>query len=298
MLATAGFPSGFDTTIHYADAAQPFLPAPAGVAGELRDELLANLGIHATLVVEPAATYGSDADSGKLDGIHFLGQTPSYPDVTTYLDPRFGPGASAEFGRKFADLSKALAAGNATADAAKRDAAYARANQAIRTHVPLIPIADVGSTAAYRADVAGAGVSPLGLERFASMTPGDRRQFVWLTTAEPAGLYCADETDPVASLICAQLMDTLYRYDPSSAAPVPSLAQRCDPSAGSTVWTCTLRPGVLFDDGSVLDANDVVLSFACQWDAEHPLHRGRTGAFRTFESWFGGFLNPPLTPGG
>ena len=83
MLATAGFPSGFDTTIHYADAAQPFLPAPAGVAGELRDELLANLGIHATLVVEPAATYGSDADSGKLDGIHLLGQRPSYPDVTT-----------------------------------------------------------------------------------------------------------------------------------------------------------------------------------------------------------------------
>ena len=297
-LAAAGFPNGFDTTIHYRATPTPYLPDPAGVASEIQAELLANLGINATLVVEPPDTFLANVDAGKVDGIHLLGQTDAYPDVTAFLDPRFGASASAEFGKTFTDIRNALAAGDATADPAKRETAYARANNAIRTHVPMIPVADTGSTVAYRADVSGTSASALGLDRLASMTPGDRRQLVWLTTTEPGGLYCADEADPVSRLICAQVMDTLYADDPTSAAPVPSLAQRCLPNADLTVWTCTLRSGVLFSDGSVLDANDVVLSFAVQWDADHPLHLGHTSAFRTFQSMFGGFLNPPPTPGG
>jgi ABC-type transport system substrate-binding protein len=297
-LASAGYPDGFDTTIHYQATPTPSLPDPAGVASEIQAELLANLGINATLVVEPPDAFPAAVAAGKVDGIHLLGQTADYPDVTAFLDPRFGPGASAEFGKRFTDIGNALAAGDATADPAKRETAYARANNAIRTHVPMIPIADTGSTVAYRADVSGASASALGLDRFASMTPGDRRQLVWLTTTEPGGLYCADESDPVSSLICAQVMDTLYGYDPATGAPVPSLAQRCVSNADLTVWTCTLRSGVLFSNGSVLDANDVVLSLAVQWDADHPLHLGHTGAFRTFRSMFGGFLNPPPTPGG
>ena len=77
---------------------------------------------------------------------------------------------------------------------------------------------------------------------------------------------------------------------------IPSLAERCSPDAGLTVWTCTLRSNVLFADGSRFDANDVVVSFAVQWDADHPLHRGHDGSFETFASWFGGFLDPPATP--
>ena len=57
--------------------------------------------------------------------------------------------------------------------------------------------------------------------------------------------------------------------------------------------TCTLRDGVKFHDGADLDANDVVLSYAAQWDAEHELHVGRSGAFEYFPGLWGGFLNPP-----
>jgi ABC-type transport system substrate-binding protein len=59
-------------------------------------------------------------------------------------------------------------------------------------------------------------------------------------------------------------------------------------------WTCTLQEGVTFHDGSTLDANDVVLSYAVQWDAEHPLHVGRDGSFTYFPALWGGFLNAPL----
>jgi hypothetical protein len=53
---------------------------------------------------------------------------------------------------------------------------------------------------------------------------------------------------------------------------------------------------VRFHDGSRLDANDVVLSYAIQWDAAHPLHLGRTGEFRAFLDRFAGMLNVPAAP--
>jgi ABC-type transport system substrate-binding protein len=74
---------------------------------------------------------------------------------------------------------------------------------------------------------------------------------------------------------------------------LPSLAEKCSPDAGLVTWTCTLRKDVLFGDGSRLDANDVVMSMAVQWDADHPLHRGESGDFATFRSLFGGYLDPP-----
>ena len=89
----------------------------------------------------------------------------------------------------------------------------------------MIPIAVAASSAAFRADVDGAGVSPLRLERFADMVPGDRRQLVWVTSSEPPGLYCADETDPVAGLVCAQLTDGLYRFDPERRDADPGARQ-------------------------------------------------------------------------
>jgi ABC-type transport system substrate-binding protein len=293
LLAASGLQDGFDTTIHYPDAPTAGIPDPAGIASALQGQLLDNLGIRTTLVAEPAATYLADLDAGKLDGIHLSSGGAAYPDVSAYLDPRFGPSASVALGKPFADIGKALASGRSTTNAAQRTAAYKTANNLIRAHAPMIPIAATASSAGFRADVDGARVSPLRLERFADMVPGDRRQLVWVTASEPPGLYCADETDPVAGLVCAQLTDGLYRFDPSGAAPIPALASSCTPNAAATVWTCNLRTGVRFHDGAILDAGDVVTSVAAQWDADHPLHAGHDGTFAEFAASFGGFLNAP-----
>jgi peptide/nickel transport system substrate-binding protein len=293
LLATAGYADGFDTSIRYRATPTPELPDPAGVAEDLKAQLLTNLGIRAELLVAPEDTFTADVEAGKLDGITMLGHAVTYPDVTAFLDPRFDAGATNAFGKPIPEIGTALADGRATIDPAERDAAYARANDAIRIHVPIVPIARVGSTAAFRADVTGATASPLHVERFASMVPGDRRQFVWLMQTEPSGLYCADGSDPMADLVCAQFAEGLYGYDPAGASVVPALAIGCDPNRKLTVWTCTLRAGVRFHDGATFDADDVVLSFAVQWDADHPLHEGARGGFATFAGWFGGFLNAP-----
>ena len=118
-------------------------------------------------------------------------------------------------------------------------------------------------------------------------------QFVFMQNAEPGGLYCADETDGESLRVCNQMMESLYQYKIGGTEAIPALAESCDPNTELTEWTCKLRSGVTFHDGSALDANDVVLSYAVQWDAKNPLHKGRQGTFDYFSALFGGFLNPP-----
>lgn len=295
LLAEAGYPDGFTTTIQYRDVVRPYLPDPTAVATEIRAQLLANLNITAELEVLPEETFLATVDEGRADGIHLLGRSASVPDVSSLLDPHFGAAASREFGEPIDVLVDALTTGAATVDGTARSSAYAEANEAIRSGVPMIPIAHAGSLPVFRVDVDPAVASPVRTERFAAMTPGDRRQFVWLAADEPEGLYCADETSSVAQLACGQAQEGLLAFEPGSAAVGPALATACEPVPELTIWTCKLRPGVAFHDGTVLDANDVVLSFAVQWDAEHPLHAGRTGEFRPFVDTFGGLLNPPAS---
>jgi ABC-type transport system substrate-binding protein len=293
LLAAAGYPDGFATTIQYRDVVRPYLPDPTGIATELKTQLLENLGIQAELEVLPEETFLETIDEGRADGIHLLGRSTSIPEVSAMLDPHFGANASREFGEPIDALVDALTAGAATVDDAARTAAYTAANDAIRANVPMIPIAHAGSLTAYRADVVGAVASPVREEAFAAMLPGDRSQLVWLAEEEPDGLYCADETEVTATLVCAQLTEGLFAFGVGDASVVPSLALGCEPNPELTTWTCALRPGVMFHDGSALDADDVVLSFAVQWDADHPLHRGREGRFQPFIDTFGGLLNPP-----
>ena len=130
------------------------------------------------------------------------------------------------------------------------------------------------SGAAYKADVENAYASVFGAEQLAAMKAGDRDTFVFMQNAEPLSLYCADETDGETLRACEQINESLYRYEIGGAASIPALATECSANADSTVWTCTLRAGVKFHDGADLDANDVVLSYAVQWDTAAPAAQG------------------------
>jgi len=114
-----------------------------------------------------------------------------------------------------------------------------------------------------------------------------------MQNAEPLSLYCGDESDGETLRACEQVNESLYRYGgETGATPEPSLATECTADESSTTWTCKLREGVKFHNGADLDANDVVVSYAVAWDAEHPLHVGRSGSFEYFSSLWGGLLNP------
>jgi len=287
------YPDGIETQIHLRDVVRGYLPLPKEVAADLQDQL-ADLGITATIDIQESGTYIDNADQGNLPGIHLLGWGADYPDPTNFLDFHFGAGASAQFGDKWDDITEPLQTGASTVADADRAAAYEEANNAVREHVPMIPIAHGGSGTAFRADVEGAHSSPLGNEHFASMGPGADDQLVWMQNAEPIGLYCADESDGESLRVCEQIMEALYAYEIGGTAAEPALATECAPNETLDEWTCTLLEGVTFHDGSTLDANDVVLSYAVQWDAEHELHVGRDGSFTYFPGLWGGFLHAPL----
>jgi ABC-type transport system substrate-binding protein len=295
LLAEVRFADGFATTISFPQEPRDYLPDPNGTALALQTQLKERLGITAALRPMPFADLVAAADAGRLDGMYLLGARARYPDPSLLLESHFGPAASLQFGNRFDDIRNWLQRGR-VADPEARAKGYKGVNDLLRRHVPMVPLAHVGSDGAFRTDVEGKVASPTSTERFATVVPGDRTQFVYLQHERPGSLFCADETDDVALRVCAQVSESLYRLDSPEAALSPALARTCAPDENLTVWTCTLREGITFHDGSALDANDVVLSYVIRWDAAHPLHRGRQGAFGAFLDRFGGFLHPPPTP--
>ncbi|HEX5589339.1 MAG TPA: ABC transporter substrate-binding protein [Candidatus Limnocylindrales bacterium] len=269
-----------------------YLPAPLDIATDVQDQLQENLGITAEIDIIDTTVYLGIASRGELDGIFLLGWCADFPDVTNFLDTFFGVGQDDSLGTPWDDVTALLTEGGRTADLEERKAIYEQANDLIKEHVPMVPISHGGSATAFLADVEGAHSSPLNQEDFSVMKPGDRDQLVFVQNGEPGGLYCADETDGEALRICGQILESLYDYKVAGTEPIPNLAT-CEANADSTVWTCTLQEGITFHNGATLDANDVVTTYAVQWDAEHPLRVGREGLFEYWGYLFAGNLNPP-----
>jgi len=293
LLTEAGFPDGFTTTLSFRAAVRGYLPDPPAIATAIAAQLKANLNITATLDLQESGTMITNAANGNFEGLYLLGWGADFPDPTNFLDYHFGSGSGAKFGKPFDDIVAALQKGATSPGDADRKAAYTDANNLIKEHVPAIMVAHGGSGTAFKADVTGAHASPVSSEVFAVMKAADRDTLVWMQNAEPLGLYCGDESDGETLRACEQVSESLYAYEPGGTTTIPALATECKPNTDLTVWTCTLREGVKFHDGSAFDANDVVVSYAVEWDTKHPLHIGNTGDFEYFPGLFGGYLNPP-----
>lgn len=286
LLEEAGYPDGFDTTIRYRDVFRVYLPEPGAVATEIATQLQQNLGINATVEEMESGAFIEETSVGGLDGIHLLGWGADYPHVTNFLDTHFrGP----QFGEPIPELVELLDQGAAIVDEAEAAPVYAEANNILREQVPMVPIAHGAAADAALTTLEGAVVPPFGAPQFHTMTPDDDT-LVFVQNAEPISLFCHDETDGESLSACEQVLEGLYDYD-LEGNPVPALAESCDPNEDGTVWTCSIRQGVTFHDGSDLDANDVVTSWAVGIDASHPLHVGNTGGFEYYAYLWGALMN-------
>jgi peptide/nickel transport system substrate-binding protein len=281
----------FSTHIYYRDVVRGYLPNPGVVATELQAQLKNNLGITADIQVQESGTFLDNSEKGLLDGIYLLGWGADYPDATNFLDYHFNNPNNLQFGNIDPSIKSALTTGGQSVDPAARTAAYTAANNAIKAFVPMIPIAHGASATAWKADVVNAHSSPLTDEYMAVVDPGGRSTLVFMQNAYPISLYCADESDGETIRVCEQIFETLYTFKVGTAEVTPGLAESCDANAEGTVWTCKLHSGVTFHNGAHLDANDVVQTFAVQWDAANPLHIGRTGDFTYWGALFGTNLN-------
>ena len=267
------------------------------MAKAIQTQLKENLNISVDLIALDSQEFLTATDTGELPGLFLSGWGADFPDVSNFLDNNFGAGATKMFGNPFPDIAEPLKQGVLQVDEQARRPYYEAANNAILEHVPMIPLAHGGwavpedLAAVFSRAIQGASINPFGFERFVGMSLPGQDSLVWMQSAEPLSLYCADETDVDSLRACAQVVETLYQFPADGVQVQPGLAQVCQPSDDLRVWTCTLRSGVKFQDGSLLDANDVVVSLAVQWDAANPLHKGRTGEFAYFKYFWGAFLN-------
>jgi peptide/nickel transport system substrate-binding protein len=291
QLAAAGFPDGFETKLYYRDVVRGYLPQVSNVAQDIQAQLKANLNIDAEIVVMESGAFLAESSVGRLDGLYLLGWGADYPHPTNFLDYHFGE-ANLQFGVQSPTYYEPLARAAQLADPAEAAPLYAEANNAIKDYVPMIPVAHGGSGTAYRADVTNQQASPLGNEAFYVMDPGGRDVFVWMQNAEPISLFCADETDGESLRACEQIIEALFSYEINGTAVVPALAEVCEPNDALDVWTCTLRQGVTFHDGTTFDANDVVATFTMGLDASSPLHKGNTGVWEYYD-YLWGLVNKP-----
>jgi ABC-type transport system substrate-binding protein len=291
LLADAGFPDGFSTKLFYRDVVRGYLPEVGRVAEEIQSQLKQNLNIDAEIVVMESGAFIDDSSNGRLDGLYLLGWGADYPHITDFLDYHFAE-ANVQFGTPFPEIFNLLVQGSQIADPAAAESVYVQANNAIRELVPMVPVAHGGSAAAYLAAVKDPQASPLTEERFALSDSG-KDTFVFMQGAEPISLFCADETDGESLRGCTQMIEGLYAYAINGTATEPALATSCDANADLTVYTCHLRQGVKFHDGTSLDANDVVATFTMGLDASSPLHQGNTASWDYYANLWGLMNVPP-----
>ena len=290
-LAEAGFPDGFATKLYYRDVVRGYLPQVSNVAQDIQAQLKANLNIDAEIVVMESGAFIEASSAGSLDGLYLLGWGADYPHITNFLDYHFGA-SNPQFGVQSPTYTDLLIQGAQIADPAEAESIYVEANNAIKEFVPMIPVAHGGSGTAYRADVTNPQASPLTNEQFAFSAPGDRDTFIWMQNAEPISMFCADESDGESLRACDQVMENLYGYEVNGTATEPILAESCVPSEDLTVWTCTLRQGVKFHDGSDFDAADVVATFNMGLNIESPTHVGNSNIWSYYDYLWGLMKKP------
>ena len=238
MLADAGYPNGFETTIYYRDVFRSYLPEPGLVATDLQAQL-ADIGITATIEVMESGAFIEESSAGRLDGLYLLGWNADYPHITNFLDYHF-TASNPQFGDPIPEVYEKLSEAAQIANPDEATPLYVEANNALKEFVPMVPIAHGGSGTAFKAEVTGAHASPLGNEYMAVMDPAGRDTLVWMQNAEPISLYCNDETDGESLRPCEQVLESLLSYEVGGTKVQPGLATACEPNEDLTVWTCTL----------------------------------------------------------
>jgi peptide/nickel transport system substrate-binding protein len=288
-LDAANFDRKVPLILHVPDAPLPGLPSPAATAAAVRDQLKASVGVTVEIDVMSASELTTGVAEGTLDGLYLGGVRSSLADPSGFLEPLFGERATGTAAERAKGVREALAEAAQGTAGSTRALAFAAANDAIRSTAAIVPMVHAGSTVAYRADVTGIAVSPLGVDPVGTFVPGDRRQLVVMGEREPAGSWCAVDASPEALRLCALVTPGLYAFDGATLETRPALASRCTPSPSARTWTCRLRENLVFSDGARVDAADVVESIRAEADAGSALRAAFPAtAFAAWDELFGG----------
>jgi peptide/nickel transport system substrate-binding protein len=112
--------------------------------------------------------------------------------------------------------------------------------------------------------------------------------FVFGRGGDSVQLDPAIVTDGESFRVTGQVLEPLYQFEHGTTNPIPALAEGCDPNADATEWTCKLRQGVKFHDGTDFNADAVIFNFDRWRLTDNPYHY-EAQVFEYYETMWGGF---------
>jgi peptide/nickel transport system substrate-binding protein len=112
--------------------------------------------------------------------------------------------------------------------------------------------------------------------------------FIFGRGGDTVGMDLAVVTDGESTRTAGQILEPLYSFADGTTVPEPALAEECTPNEDTTVWTCTLRQGVKFHDGTDFNADAVIFNFD-RWRFTDNPHHYESQVFEYYEAMWGGF---------
>jgi peptide/nickel transport system substrate-binding protein len=177
LLAEAGFPRGFSTTLMYSTAPRPYLPEPQRVAETIQANL-AQAGIQVTLQPYEWGVFLDNIKHGRHE-MCLIGWTGDNGDPDNFFYPLLdqdsahtdGTAQNYSFWRdpKFHAL---MLAGQAAVDDAKRKTIYQRANAMVHDQAPAISLVHTTVPIVLKSSLKGFVPSPNTTYHFMLIKPG------------------------------------------------------------------------------------------------------------------------------
>jgi len=168
MLAQAGLPQGFETTLLTVNAPRPYLPEPLKLAARIRDDL-AEVGIQARLrEVKTWSDYLARATRGEYD-LALLGWQADTVDPNDFLSVLLGAeyvGTTNRSRYRSPAMDAVLEQGRRGRDQKERAASYREAQTLFQKDMPWVPLYHVSIFTAHRRHLRGLVAGPTGIPRY------------------------------------------------------------------------------------------------------------------------------------
>ena len=276
-------------TLTWRDVVRAYLPNPGIIANDIQQQL-SEIGVNADVQVVESGAFIASALSGN-EPLHILGWHADFPDASNFLTCCHGPNMH-QMGNPYAEVYEPLINAGQVLDPDQRMAYFQQVADGMAEAVPWVPFGHAGAADVWQARIVGVHPGVLdGTEEFSRLEDPDDDNIIYMQNAEPISIYCNDTWDGETFRACHQVQESLLDFAKGGVDVIPGLAHSWDVSDDGTVWTFHLREGVLFHDGSTLDANDVVVTWQASADCASPNHTGRGEGFAIYRSIFQQFIN-------
>ncbi|MDQ6781553.1 MAG: ABC transporter substrate-binding protein [Candidatus Eremiobacteraeota bacterium] len=179
LMAQAGFPHGFSTTLWYMTLPRPYVAEPQRVAEAIQSDLK-QIGINAKLEGMEWGPYLQKTENGE-HSLALFGWTGDNGDPDNFLytildkDAAIAPGAQNVCFWKDEAFHRLMRLGQVTIDRPKRAQYYLQALQLVHDQAPMVPLVHTAPPIAFKRTVLGYIPSPDNSEPFEVMSvlPGN-----------------------------------------------------------------------------------------------------------------------------